>query len=320
MSVHQRTAASLAGTLKSDIVYGYVPATTDSFTAMEFPSETGMFSSVQLPGGTGYQFAGAVTFTNIVLSAAPTTTLTTTVNAASDLHAVNPDLLGINLAYWDSALTTTQTQQAVEQAGLTVYRFPGGSSSDDFHFNVSSNYGDPSANSIPQFAQFISAVGGTGLVTLDYGSGSPQEAAAELAYLLGSTTDTTSIGTGIEWNDNTGAWQNVNWKTVGYWARLRAASPLATDDGLNFLRINHAAPFSNITDWEIGNEEYGSWEVDHHGTAGPGLVSTGAQHDPATYVAFAKSFAGYATEILTKAGIAGDFDRHRQRRPHRCRR
>ncbi len=79
----------------------------------------------------------------------------------------------------------------------------------------------PGANTIAQFAEFIQAVGGTGLVTTDYGSGSPQEAEAELAYLEGSPTDTTVIGTGIEWNDGTGAWQNVNWQTVGYWASLR---------------------------------------------------------------------------------------------------
>ena len=84
-----------------------------------------------------------------------------------------------------------------------MYRFPGGSDSDNYHFNVSANFDYSAAITIPQFAQFISAVGGTGLVTLDYGSGSPQEAAAELAYLQGSTTDTTAIGTGMEWNGST---------------------------------------------------------------------------------------------------------------------
>ena len=28
-----------------------------------------------------------------------------------------------------------------------------------------------------------------------------------------------------------------DWKTAGYWAGLRASSPLAKDDGLNFLRL-----------------------------------------------------------------------------------
>ena len=39
-------AATLAGTLKSDLVYGYTPSTTDSFTPMEFASESGTFSNV----------------------------------------------------------------------------------------------------------------------------------------------------------------------------------------------------------------------------------------------------------------------------------
>ena len=69
------------------------------------------------------------------------------------------------------------------------------------------------------------------------------------------------------------------------------------------MRINHPAPFTNIKYWEVGNEEYGSWEIDHHGTAGPGGVSTGAQHDPATYVAFAEQFATLATEITSTAGL-----------------
>ncbi len=73
--------------------------------------------------------------------------------------------------------------------------------------------------------------------------------------------------------------------------RLRGASPLAQDDGLNFLRIAHPAAFTDIKYWEVGNEDYGSWEIDHHGTLTPGGASTGAAHDPATYAAFAQQFA-----------------------------
>ena len=46
----------------------------------------------------------------------------------------------------------------------------------------------------------------------------------------------------------------MNWNTAGYWASLRVATPLAQNDGLNFLRIGHAAPFTSIKFWEIGNE------------------------------------------------------------------
>lgn len=296
-------AATLGGTFKSELLYGYTPSTTDSFTTVTYASETGTFASYVLPSGAGYTIAAAPSFTNVLVSAAPTAAVTTTVNAATILHPVATNLLGINSTWWDSAAVSSQTQQMAMAAGFKLYRFPGGSSSDEYHFNISNNFNDSVAITLPQFAKFIEAAGGTGLATLDYGSDSPQEAAAELAYLEGSTGDATVIGSGIEWSTTANQWQTVDWKTVAYWAGLRAATPLAQNDGLNFLRIGHAAPFSSVKHWEIGNEEYGSWETDHHGTPGPGGASTGAQHDPATYAAFAKQFTSLATTILANAGL-----------------
>ena len=190
-------------------------------------------------------------------------------------------------------------------AGLDIYRFPGGSAADDFHFNVANNWGDSGAITIPQFAQFVASVGGTGMVTVDYGSGSPQEAAAELAYLDGSPTDATPIGK----RNRVERRPRATWRTrqLGNGRILglppRGVAAWRTDDGLNFMRIDHPAAFTDIKYWEIGNEEYGSWEVDHHGTAGPGGVSTGAAHDPATYATFAAQFASLASEIQTRAGL-----------------
>src|SRR5205823_13167656 len=86
------------------------------------------------------------------------------------------------------------------------------------------------------------------------------------------------------------------YKTAAYWAGIRAASPLAVDDGLNFLRIKHPAPFS-FHHYEIGNEVYGGWEPDHHSPA----------HDPATYVAFARSFKSFAAQIDPSIAIGLDL-------------
>ena len=47
-------------------------------------------------------------------------------------------------------------------------------------------------------AQFIASVHGQGIVTLDYGDGSPQEAAALLSYLDAPTTSNVPIGYGEE--------------------------------------------------------------------------------------------------------------------------
>ena len=118
------------------------------------PPKPARSPSTQLPSGSSYAFQQAVNPTYLGVSALPTS-LATSVNIATTVGAETPNLVGVNLAYWDDQLTTTQTQSMVEAAGLNIYRFPGGSASDDFHFNVADNYGDPSANTIPQFAQFV---------------------------------------------------------------------------------------------------------------------------------------------------------------------
>src|SRR5262249_1097018 len=153
---------------------------------------------------------------------------------------------------------------------LTLFRFPGGSSSDTWHFNNPAIFSG--AGTTPRFASLIQSVSGDGMVTLNYGTGSPQEAAAFLAYCNGQTNNQTVLGNGPQWSDASSSWVTKDWRTAGYWASLRAAAPLAQDDGLNFLRANHPAPF-NFTYFEVGNEIYGSWETDHHTTP----------HDPATY-------------------------------------
>jgi hypothetical protein len=218
---------------------------------------------------------------------------TVTVDAGEVVRAVNPQLLGVNTAWWDTDLNTADTQQMVQAAGLNLFRLPGGSSSDDFHFNSPPTY--QGEGTIPSMASFVASVSGQAVVTLDYGSGSPQEAAALLAYLNAPVGATTEIGDGQEWNDATGQWQTVNWQNAGYWASLRAATPLAVDDGLNFLRLGRAAPFG-FKYFEVGNEEYGSWEIDHHAM----------EHDPATYVAFAMQFQAYAGLIDPSISIGVD--------------
>jgi hypothetical protein len=295
-------AATLAGTLSANLVNGYSPSVGDGFTLLTYASQSGTFAAYQLPSGSSYAFQPAVNPTYTGIGAVPPQP-STAINVSSAVGTSSTNFVGVNLVLWDDQMNTTETQQMVEAAGLSIFRFPGGSDSDDYHFNQSSNDGDTSANTIAQFAQFIQEVDGTGMVTTDYGSGSPQEAEAELAYLEGSPSDTTVIGNGIQWNDGTGKWQTVNWQTVGYWASLRAASPLQTNDGLNFLRIDQSAPFTQIKYWEVGNEEYGSWEIDHHGTNLPNGTSTGSQHNPSTYASFAASFASFVASDPSLASL-----------------
>jgi hypothetical protein len=122
-----------------------------------------------------------------------------TVDASQTIRTATSRILGANLAWRDSALNTTQTQQMVQAAGLNFFRFPGGSSRDTWHFNQGPTY--RGAGTTPSMASFIVSVGGIGLVTVNYGTGSPQEAAALLAYLNSNVGDPTPIGVGLHWSD-----------------------------------------------------------------------------------------------------------------------
>ena len=64
-----------------------------------------------------------------------------------------------------------------------------------------------------------------------------------MAYANGSPSSTQVIGKDSVGND---------WKTVGFWASLRAATPLPKDDGYNHLRIGMSDPLG-IQLWTIGD-------------------------------------------------------------------
>jgi hypothetical protein len=213
------------------------------------------------------------------------------VQAGTIVRSATDQLLGINLAWWDSNLNAT-TQQMVTSAGLRVFRQPGGSSSDEWHFTAGPAF--TGASTAATFNAFTAAVNGVGVVSINYGTASPQEGAAWLAYCNAPVGSNVPIGVGPQWNGT--AWVNVNWQTSGYWAALRAATPITPNDGLNHLRVGHAAPFG-WKYWEVGNEEYGSWETDRHTVA----------HDPATYVAFSRQFRDLARLIDPNAriGVSG---------------
>jgi hypothetical protein len=102
-------------------------------------------------------------------------------------------------------------------------------------------------------------------------NGQPQEAAAWVAYAnadaaLYGTPNDIDLGVDAEGND---------WKTAGYWARLRASTASefqtwATADGVYnsqnaFLAIDRESPVG-IKYWEIGNENFGTGY--YGGTAG----------------------------------------------------
>ena len=66
---------------------------------------------------------------------------TITVNAATTLTAFTPvSLFGNNTAYWISDTANQAVQPQVQAAGNYFLRYPGGSSSDDYHWNGTGSY------------------------------------------------------------------------------------------------------------------------------------------------------------------------------------
>ena len=196
------------------------------------------------------------------------------------------DFVGVNIPTYtrgvDAADGSLQaTTPLVQAAGLGLFRLgadaegePGATAGSNYHFNQPPPAGFLSTGQMLEAAE---AFGGQAILTVNVLHGTPQEAAAYLAYVNAGLNDPpVSIGTDTNGTD---------WMTSTYWADLRAAAPLAGDpDGLNFLRLGHPAPFG-FRYFEVGSETYFTAVT------------------PAAYLQFAQAFAAYAANIDPSASI-----------------
>lgn len=107
-----------------------------------------------------------------------------TVNLRQTLSTVSPLALGVNAAVWDGNLQNAAIPGLLRADGVRVMRFPGGSTADNYHWQTNtlddgSNAGN---DSFDQFMQVVRQVGATPIITVNYGSGTPEEAAAWVKY------------------------------------------------------------------------------------------------------------------------------------------
>ena len=101
------------------------------------------------------------------------------VNARAGLETVDPAALGVNHAIWDTYLGTPEVADLLRGAGVTAMRYPGGSYSDIYHWR---DHTAPGGFVAPNtdFDHFMAGVrraGAQPIVTANYGTGSPAEAA-----------------------------------------------------------------------------------------------------------------------------------------------
>jgi hypothetical protein len=177
-----------------------------------------------------------------LIAAPPPATVNLSVTIGQTVRFADARVLGVNAAVWDDLFDTPGTVALLRQMGNRVLRFPGGSLSNGYHWrtNTTDNNTWQWATSFDKFANVARQTNAQVFISVNYGSGTPEEAADWVRY------------------------SNV---TKGYGFRY----------------------------WEIGNENYGSWEKDLNNRP----------HDPYTYGVRARDYIAQmkAADPTIKVGV-----------------
>lgn len=236
------------------------------------------------------------------------------VNAGSTIRSFSERLFGTNLVDFmelSNPPVIAAQKNLLAQTPFRFLRWPGGNVSNQSDWSTgkrNNKDGNTEEYVNASFKQYLdilldSTIAGKGIISVNYGQGSPEMAAAWVAYCNGIPSSSQNIGFGKDWSRTANAWVDRDWKTVAYWASLRAASPLPTDDGYNFLRIGRTAPIG-IGYFEIGNENYGSWQSDLTGGLGQGYTA----RNGVSYGQRSRLFIGKMKEVdsTIKIGVVVD--------------
>ncbi|AJF69436.1 hypothetical protein SVTN_00995 [Streptomyces vietnamensis] len=112
-------------------------------------------------------------------------TVSVSVDAALQLATVPATGVGVNIPVYDAAMNAPTTPGLLSTAGINTVRYPGGSHSDVYHWQTGT--ADDGAYVAPNtgfdaFMGTVRAAGAQPIITANYGSGTPQEAAAWVRY------------------------------------------------------------------------------------------------------------------------------------------
>lgn len=127
-------------------------------------------------GGT----SGTYYLDDIQFGAAPAPAVThISVNATQIVRTVDARMFGLNTGIWDSDFSSAQTTALLMEMGALTLRFPGGSLSDDYHWATDTTDANTWtwANSFGNFAQIAANLGAQAIITVNYGTGTSNEAA-----------------------------------------------------------------------------------------------------------------------------------------------
>jgi alpha-L-arabinofuranosidase len=122
---------------------------------------------------------------DIKLVASPAPAMTQiSIDAANARRIVDERLFGINAAVWDSAFMSPATTSILTAMKTRALRFPGGSLSDEYDWQSNTTSGNTWtwATGFDSFAELGRAINARVFITANYGTGTPEQAAAWVRY------------------------------------------------------------------------------------------------------------------------------------------
>ena len=164
------------------------------------------------------------------------------VDATAVVRTVDDRVFGLNTAVWDNAFKHADTLTLLKAADVRTLRFPGGSTSDTYDWQTNKSYQTGTrvlnswawSTSFDDFAQTAVKLNAKVFITVNYGSGTAQQAADWVTY-----SNVTKRYGFTYWeigNENYGNWEEdvhpVKWDPVtyateakDYIARMKAVDP-----------------------------------------------------------------------------------------------
>ena len=131
---------------------------------------------------------GAAALTAGVAAAGPVAAapapVNVTVNADEGLGTLPATGFGLNSAVWDSQMNVPQVQDLLQQAGVQMLRYPGGSYGDIYNWQDNTAPGGYVApgTDFDSFMGTVQKIGAQPILIANYGTGTPQEAAGWVQY------------------------------------------------------------------------------------------------------------------------------------------
>jgi alpha-L-arabinofuranosidase len=168
--------------------------------------------------------------------AAEPATAHVTVDATATVRPVDGRFFGLNATIWDEAFATAETTALLASAGTRVLRFTGGSLSNQYHWKTNTTLANTWtwAMGFDEFAKVATTLNACVFITVNYGTGTPEEAAEWVTY------SNVTNGYGFKFweigNENYGFWETDTqavphdpytyaMRAKEYIAQMKAADP-----------------------------------------------------------------------------------------------